>query len=131
MNTTTTTATLEKPAGLTQPRGAIAAAIARCTAPTGVEHLATTLATARHLGLGLSAMQTLLLLSSQEDLHMSHLALELGISTAAMTSVAKSLIAKRLIERSHSSGPDMRHVTLRLTELGRSRVFQLTGTHLS
>ena len=95
-----------------------------------VSELNTTLATARHLGLGTTDLQCLLLIAEHEEINMTCLAVEIGISTAAMTSTAKRLIGKCLIKRAHSHAADMRVVNLRLTELGRSRVFQLTGTVL-
>ena len=92
-----------------------------------VSELTAILATARAIGLGLASLQTLLLLSDHEELNMTCLANEIGVTTSSMTQHAQRLIARRLIERTDRSLVDRRVCSIRLTELGRQRVFQLTG----
>jgi len=92
-----------------------------------VSELSAILQTGRHLGLGLAALQTLLILSEHEELNMTCIAEEIGFTCSSMTQLAQRLIARRLIERADRSSNDRRIIALRLTELGRSRVFQLTG----
>ena len=95
---------------------------------TNTTALTTILATARHLGLSLAGLQILLLLAEHEELNMTCLAEEIGFSTSSMTQMAQRLIGRRLIERADRSALDRRLISLRLTELGRARVYQLTGT---
>lgn len=98
----------------------------KTTTTIAVTELSAILATARSLGLNLSAMHALLLLAEHEDLPMTSLADHLGISTAAITGTADGLAQKGLVRRTRASA-DRRIVSLALTETGRHRVFQLTG----
>ena len=94
---------------------------------TDINELASILSTARHLGLSLGGLQTLILLADHESLGMSAIAEEIGFTCSSMTQLAQRLIGRRLIQRDSRSLADRRAVSLRLTELGRQRVFQLTG----
>jgi DNA-binding MarR family transcriptional regulator len=86
----------------------------------------TQLKTARFYNIGLTALELLLTLAEREELPMTTLADDLGISTAGVTSTADSLAKKGMVRRAHSS-IDRRSINLALTELGRARVFQITG----
>jgi DNA-binding MarR family transcriptional regulator len=90
----------------------------------------TQLKTARHYNLNLTALEALLILAERESLPMTILADEIGISCAALTGTADGLAKKQLIKRTHGTA-DRRSITLTLTELGRSRVYQLTGRELA
>jgi DNA-binding MarR family transcriptional regulator len=92
-----------------------------------VSELTAILATARAIGLGLASQQTLLLLADQEEINMTALAAEIGVTPASATGTTQRLIGRRHIERTDRSLIDRRVCSIRLTELGRQRVFQLTG----
>lgn len=87
---------------------------------------ATQLRTARHHGLGLTALQCLLLLAEHESMTMTTLAIRIGVSTAAMTGTADRLCKQGLLQRAPSRS-DRRAIALTLTELGHARYFQITG----
>lgn len=97
------------------------------TATSPVEALAEILRTARHLGLSLAALQTLLALAEHGETNMTALAAEIGVSTAQMTETSKRLIRSCLVRRAHNCSSDMRIVNLQLTESGRRILWQLTG----
>lgn len=86
----------------------------------------TQLKTARYYGLNLTGLELLLHLRNEGPLPMTALAAELAISSAAVTGAADTLAKKRLVRRKHSH-LDRRSIELALTELGHSRVHQITG----
>ena len=87
----------------------------------------TQLNTARYHGLNLTDLQLLLLLAENGPLDMGDLAHRIGLTNAAITAVAKKLVAKLLIERRRDSWNDGRLILLQLGELGRIRLLQITG----
>jgi DNA-binding MarR family transcriptional regulator len=89
----------------------------------------TELNTARYHGLNLTDLQVLLILSEAGTLEMGELTERVGLTNAALTSAAKRLVAKHLITRCDKAHwrDDGRIVRIRLAELGRVRVHQITG----
>ena len=86
----------------------------------------TQLRTARHLGLSLSSLQIVLTLADHGDLTLGDLAERIGISSAALTGTADTLIKKGLAARVHGTA-DRRTITLRLTGKGERAHYQITG----
>jgi DNA-binding MarR family transcriptional regulator len=87
----------------------------------------TALNTARYHGLNLTDLQVLLLLAENGPLDMSDLATRTGLTNAGLTTVAKKLVGKLLIQRLRDHWTDGRMVILELGELGRVRIHQITG----
>ena len=82
-------------------------------------HLLVILATASHADLSLSALYCLL----RAPARLGHLAEELGISSAGVTSVVDTLIMRGLAEKHHwNAFQDRRAVWLRLTPKGEELV---------
>jgi DNA-binding MarR family transcriptional regulator len=84
--------------------------------------------TCRFFGLNLTAVETLLTLSDEGAMDMTSLADRLQVTTVSITNIADRLSKIGLVERVRSA-TDRRSITLRLTDKGMGRVFQITGRH--
>jgi DNA-binding MarR family transcriptional regulator len=73
-----------------------------------------------------SELAALLILHFHDEMAMSELANYLGVPLSTMTSLAKRLVHKGLIER-NQSGKDQRIVLIRLTEKGQQLAQQAKG----
>ena len=90
----------------------------------------TELSTARYHGLNLTDLQILMHLANEGPLSMGDLAAKLDITDAGLTVAARKLVAKGVIRRIRDFSPDAdrRVVIVDLSELGRVRLHQITGT---
>lgn len=86
----------------------------------------TQIKTARHLGLGLTALETILTLAEHGEQTLGDLSIYLGISTAAITGTADALVKKGFAARVHGIA-DRRTIRLRLTGAGENAHFRITG----
>ena len=86
----------------------------------------TELKTARHLGLGLTSLETLFALAEQGSQTLGDLAIYIGVSTASFTATADSLVKKGLASRVHGT-TDRRKIHLRLTGKGEQAYFHITA----
>lgn len=84
--------------------------------------------TARYHGLGLTDLQVLLLLAEQGPQDLTAIAVETGLSNPAITGTSQKLVGKFLVQRLRDHWTDGRLTVIELTELGRVRLHQITGT---
>jgi DNA-binding MarR family transcriptional regulator len=84
--------------------------------------------TARYHGLNLTDLQILLILAEQGPQDLTALAVETSLTNGAITLICRKLVGKFLVQRLRDHWTDGGVTILELTELGRVRIHQITGT---